>query len=95
MRKWKLSALAALLTTTSLLTGCATGLFPRKESPSLNLHQPPVLRLSPGQPIQTVDGIYIPPIAETWHSDTRFRHLEAQVEALAIANAQHRDAPRQ
>lgn len=94
MKKSPLFVPGALLTITLLLTSCATVSSPPKASPSLNLYQPPVLRLRASQPVQTVDGVYTPVTAETWHSDTRFRLLEAQIEALSIANAQLRNAPR-
>ena len=80
--------LAALLLITSALTGCATASSALKASPQL--YQPRVLRLLPGQPVQTADGIYTPQAAETWHSAPAYNALESQALNATAALAQER-----
>ena len=93
--KWKLCGLA-MLALSLWLTGCGTSRSAYKVSPplSVNLYQPPILRLTPGMQVQTRDGIYTPQTVETWHSQARFRELELQVQDLAAALAQERAKPR-
>jgi hypothetical protein len=86
--------LSALLTLCAALSGCATAPSPPKGSPSLNLYQPPVLRLQAGQPVPTKDGIYTPQADEIWHGAADYRHANDQIEALTHALAQLRNAPR-
>lgn len=50
------------------------------------LYQPPVLRLSKGQTVQTRDGQYVPQVDEVWHSDARFRQLEQENLDLVAQN---------
>lgn len=79
------STTCALLACLPLLiapTGCAS--VSRDAAATRRLYQPPILRLSPGQRIQTPDGIYQPQVAEIWHSDSRYRDLErAYIDLLA------------
>jgi len=70
------------------LIGCAT--VSSQPTASLSLYQPPVLRLPAGTQVPTLDGIHTAQAPEVWHSDARFRHLEAQVGALTLALAQER-----
>lgn len=81
-------ALAALLTITAALTGCATASSAPKASPQL--YQPRVLRLEAGQVIATRDGLHIPQTHETWHSAAAYEALEAQAINLSAALAQER-----
>ena len=81
-------AIPALLLMHFALIGCA--LVSRDESASRQLYQPPVLRLSQAQPVPTQDGLYRPPTAEVWHSDARYRAMEAQVIDLTAALATER-----
>jgi hypothetical protein len=78
------SVILALLLTLSALTGCAH--VSPAAADSRRLYQPSILRLPPGQEIQTQDGLYRPQVAEIWHSDARYRQLERayldQVSAL-------------
>lgn len=82
-------ALLAILPASSLLTGCSH-VSPASVD-SRRLYQPPVLRLSPGQQIQTPDGLYTAQTAEIWHSDARFNALASSytdaLAALAAAQA--------
>jgi len=71
-----------------LLIGCASASSARKAS--LNLYQPPVLRLEKGQVIATKDGVHVPQTDEIWHSDARFRALETDLVNTAAALAQER-----
>lgn len=82
------SAMLAILALASLLTGCVGASSARKAS--LNLYQPPVLRLEKGQVIATKDGIHVPQTDEVWHSDARFRALENELVNTAAALAQER-----
>jgi hypothetical protein len=73
--------LAALLMLYGL-TGCA--LVSPAGAESRRLYQPSLLRLAPSQQIQTQDGLYLPQVAEVWHSDARYRALErAYLDALS------------
>jgi hypothetical protein len=85
---WKFSAALAILAPASLLIGCASASSARKAS--LNLYQPPVLRLEQGQVIATKDGLHTPQMDEVWHSDARFRELENELVNAAAALAQER-----
>lgn len=79
-------AIAAILLLSIGLTGCVTA--SRESADSRRLYQPPVLRLSPGQPVPTLDGMYLPQVAEIWHSDARYRDLETRyLDALAASLA--------
>ena len=71
-----------------LLTSCET--VPSASMESARLYQPRVLRLAPGLPVQTLDGIHVPQVAETWHSDAAFHTVEQQVLDLSAALAQER-----
>lgn len=80
------SALWVILCLSFGLTACATA--SRESAASRRLYQPPVLRLSAGQPVQTLDGTYLPATAEIWHSDARFTDLESRyLDALAALAA--------
>ena len=85
------AAWAALLFS-CVLTGCSH-VSPASVD-SRRLYQPPVLRLSPGQQIQTPDGVYQPQTAEIWHSDARFNALATSytdaLAALAAAQARQK-----
>ena len=59
------------------LTSCVTDLPPNVSD--LNIYQPSTLRLSKGNAVQTVEGIYTPQTDEVWHSDARYRRLEREV----------------
>ena len=75
-------AVAVILPASWLLTACSH--VSPVNAASLRLYQPPVLRLSAGQPVPTQDGLYIPQVPEIWHSDARFNDLEARyLDALA------------
>lgn len=84
--KSRCCAIAAILLLSSGLTGCVTA--SRASADSRRLYQPPVLRLSPGQPVPTLDGVYLPQVAEIWHSDARYRDLESRyLDAVAASAA--------
>ena len=80
------SAIWAILLVSLLLTGCVSVSSAPKVSPQL--YQPPVLRLSAGQPIQTKDGQYSPVKDEVWQSDARYRALEQENINLSSALTQ-------
>lgn len=62
------------------LTGCVTSSPPAPASLSQNLlTAPPILHLPKGQPVQTLEGQYVPARDEVWHSDARFRLVEQQL----------------
>jgi len=84
-------ALVVGLLTTLLLTGCVS----RSSGPtaSLQIYQPPVLRLTSGTVVATRDGIYTVPLDETWHSNQRFVKVEQEAVNLAAALAQLRAQP--
>ncbi len=81
-------ALVAGLLTSLLLTGCVS----RSSGPtaSLQIYQPPVLRLTAGTVVATRDGVYTVPLDETWHSNQRFVKVENEAVNLAAALAQER-----
>jgi hypothetical protein len=54
------------------------------------LYQPPVLAIPAGQPIQTLQGTYLPQVNEVWHSPARFEALEQSNQNLAAALAEER-----
>lgn len=81
--------LSVILPVSLLLTGCAT--VSSAPMASLQLYQPPVLRLKAGLPIQTVDGIYTPQVDETWHSAARYQAVESEAINAAAALAQRRN----
>ncbi len=79
-------ALLGILLLSFWLTSC--GSVSREASASLaesTLYQPPVLRLTKGQQVQTKDGQYHPQADEIWHSDARYRSLEQENINLAAA----------
>lgn len=79
-------AVLAILPASSLLTGCSH--VSPASADSRRLYQTPVLRLPPGQPVQTLDGVYQPQTAEIWHSDARYLALAASyTDALAALAA--------
>jgi hypothetical protein len=78
----------AILALAWLLTGCVSASSARRAS--LNLYQPPVLRLEAGQVIATKDGLHLPQTDEVWHSDARFRAVENELVNTAAALAQER-----
>lgn len=55
-----------------MLTGCA-----HESAAKRRIYQPSTLRPTEGQTIQTPDGFYVTGADEVWHSDIRFRDLEA------------------
>ncbi len=69
--------IVGLLLTSRMLTGCASA--SRADVVSRQLYQAPVLRLQAGQPVETRDGTYTPQSDELWHSDARYRQIEAEV----------------
>lgn len=79
------SATLVALAMLCALTACASA--SRDAAATRRLYQPPVLRLSPGQSIQTPEGIYRPQVAEIWHSDPRYRDLERAYLDLLAAQA--------
>lgn len=85
-------AVLAILPASSLLTGCSH--VSPASADSRRLYQSPVLRLPAGQPVQTLDGLYLPQTAEIWHSDARYLALAASytdaLAALAAKQAQSR-----
>jgi hypothetical protein len=81
-------ALALILISASLI-GCATASSASKPSSAL-MYQPRVLRLPAQVPVQTLDGIYTPQNAETWHSPAEFSRAEQQALDAASALAQER-----
>lgn len=76
------------------LIGCASASPVVADSRAL--YQPPVLRLPADLPVRTTDGTYTPQTAEIWHSDARFRAVEAQAidAAAALAALQQREGAR-
>ncbi len=84
----KLCAAILALALPWMATGCVNASSAPKAS--LNLYQPPVLRLEARQVIATKDGLHIPQADEVWHSDARFRQLEAELVNAAAALAQER-----
>jgi hypothetical protein len=68
------SVTLALLLPMIVLTGCVSAT--RDVAATQRLYQPSILRLNPGQEIQTQDGLYRPQTPEVWHSDNRYRQLE-------------------
>jgi hypothetical protein len=81
-------ALAAILLASAMQTGCASASSAPKASQPI--YQPPTLRLQAGQVTQTRDGLYWSPQAEIWHSDARYRQLEAELIDCAAALAQRK-----
>lgn len=82
-------AVLAILPASLPQTGCSHA--SPASADSRRLYQTPVLRLPPGQPVQTLDGVYQPQTAEIWHSDSRYLALAASytdaLAALAAAQA--------
>lgn len=68
------SVTLALLPLLLVQTGCASAT--RANADTRRLYQPSILRLSPGQEIQTQDGVHRPQVPEIWHNDARYRALE-------------------
>ena len=89
----KTKSLSFALAVTTLLSVGLTSCASESSAPraSLQIYQPRVLRLPPGQAIPTQDGIYTPPAAEVWHSPTAFQQLEQENINLAAALAQERN----
>lgn len=83
-----IAAVVALTAAAFLLSSCAglhlsqaapkkpdkTGLLPPEEVAGSKLHQPDVLRLEPGRPVQTMDGEYTPqgPGPDIWLPERMF-----------------------
>ena len=88
----RVCAIVGILLLSFLLTSCASDSAEPKESPatSMQLYQPPVLRLYQGEVIRTRDGRYIPQVDEVWHSDARYRALERELINSNAALAQER-----
>lgn len=85
-KKYSACAILATLLLSFWLTGCVSGSREAAESLTKStLYQPPVLRLSAKQEVQTKDGRYTPQIDEIWHSDARYRTLEQENIDLAAA----------
>lgn len=79
-------AILAILCLHVALTGCAT--VSRENADLRQLYQPRVLRLEAGLQIVTQDGLYLPQVAEVWHSDPAFRELEQRyLDAVAALAA--------
>lgn len=70
-------AIAVMLLPLSAPPGCASA--SSRDKASMRVYQSPVLRLAAGQPVQTRDGVYVPQVDETWHSDADFRELEHEL----------------
>ncbi len=83
-----ISVLVGILLLSSLLTGCVSDSSAPKVS--LQIYQPPVLRLAAGQEVATKDGRYLPQVDEVWHSDARYQQLEHENINLSAALAQER-----
>ena len=81
--------LSGILLLSCSLTGCVNASLEASESLAAStLYQPPVLRLTKGQEVQTKDGQYRPQTDEIWHSDARFRSVEQQlIDAIVALNA--------
>lgn len=83
----------------ALLTSCASDSSAPKASPPLSpalapqLYQPRVLRLPAGREVQTIDGPYLPPTDEVWHSASAYQRLEQENLNLAAAISQLRARP--
>ena len=67
----------ALIVGILLAVGCATD--DAGDFTTLNLHQPSILSLEKGKPINTKDGVYTPQKDEVWHSDKRYRDIERKL----------------
>lgn len=78
-------AVLAILAVSIGLTGCQHA--SRADADSRRLYQPSVLRLAPGQTVQTADGLHVPQVLEIWHSDARFRALENSYHDSLAAHA--------
>lgn len=63
--------LITLLTISGLLMNCAGSSL--SVADSMTLFSPPLLRLSAGTQIQTLDGCYTPQVDEVWHSDATYQ----------------------
>lgn len=66
-----------LILTLMLSIGCVTD--DAGDFTTLNLHQPSILSLEKGKPINTKDGVYTPQKDEVWHSDKRYRDIERKL----------------
>lgn len=78
-------AMLAILLLSVGQTGCQHA--SRADADSRLLYQPTVLRLAPGQTVETADGLHVPQVLEVWHSDARFRALENSYHDALAANA--------
>lgn len=86
--KKPVSAVWAVLTTTALLTSCASA--PSAAPASSRIYQPRVLELPAGQPVQTREGIYVPQTNETWHSAAAYEQAGREAMNAAAVAAQER-----
>jgi hypothetical protein len=75
--KSKSLALLALSLALSSLTSC--GVTSKPSKPILNVYQPSVLTLPAGTEVLSEQGRYTAQTREVWHSDKRYRDLEAEL----------------